>query len=106
MSGGEAEFFYQGNLVLSGVVFALGALGFLWKRDAIGMFLCIELMLNAANLALVTFAQAFGQAQGIAAFIFVLTVAAAEAGVGLALFIKVFIEKSTIQSARLNLLRD
>ena len=96
----------QTNLLLSAIIFALGALGFLWKRDAIGIFLCVELMLNACNLAFVTFAQAFGEPGGVAAFIFILTVAAAESGVGLALFIKIFNEKETIAAETMASLRD
>lgn len=98
--------FYQGNLILASLLFSIGAFGFVWKRDAIGMFLCIELMINAANLAFVTFAQARGLADGIAAFLFILTVAAAESAVGLALFIKVFMEKETIETDRLSMLKD
>lgn len=100
------ETFIQGNLLLAAMVFSIGAFGFLWKQNAIGIFLCIELMLNASNLALVTLAQASGKAEGIAFFIFVITVAAAEAGIGLALFIKVFNEKETLDVDRLALLRD
>lgn len=88
------------------MLFSLGAFGVLWKQNAIGIFLCIELMLNAANLAFVTFAQASGQADGIAVFIFIVTVAAAEAGIGLALFIKIFNEKKTIEADTMSMLRD
>ncbi len=100
------EMLFQGNLLLAAMVFSIGAFGFLWKQDAIGVFLCIELMLNASNLAFVTFAQASGRAEGTAAFIFIITVAAAEAGVGLALFIKVFIEKKSIETGEMTLLKD
>ena len=100
------EALYQGNLLLAALIFSIGAFGFLWKRNAIGIFLCIELMLNAANLAFVTLAQASGQARGVAIFIFVITVAAAEAGSGLALFIKVFNEKETLDADAMTMLRD
>lgn len=100
------EQFFQGNLILAAVIFAIGAFGFLWKRSAIGMFLCIELMLNAANLIFVTLAQASGRAEGIAIYIFVITIAAAEAGIGLALFIKVFNEKNGINADTMSMLHD
>lgn len=104
MNGMESLF--QGNLMLAGIVFAIGAFGFMWKQDAIGIFLCIELMLNACNLAFVSFAQSMGRSDGIAAYVFILAIAAAESGVGLALFIKVFIEKKTIEADEMNLLKD
>ena len=100
------ELMFQLNLILAAVLFSIGAFGFIYKQDAIGMFLCIELMLNACNLSFVSFAQALGRPDGIAAFIFILTVAAAESGVGLALFIKVFIEKQTIQADKMVMLHD
>ncbi|MBI1784097.1 NADH-quinone oxidoreductase subunit NuoK [Candidatus Sumerlaeota bacterium] len=100
------EILFQGNLLLAAIIFSIGAFGFLWKQDAIGLFLCVELMLNASNLAFVSFAQAMGRPEGIAAFIFILTVAAAEAGVGLALFIKVFGEKNNIEADEMDMLRD
>jgi NADH-quinone oxidoreductase subunit K len=100
------DFFFQGNLLLAALLFALGAFGFLWKQHAIGIFLCIELMLNASNIAFVTLAQASGRPEGIAVFIFIITVAAAEAGVGLALFIKVFNEKESIEADALSMLHD
>ena len=100
------EFVFQGNLLLAAMIFAIGAFGFLWKQDAIGIFMCIELMLNAANLAFVTLAMAIGDPGGIALYVFVITVAAAEAGVGLALFIKVFKEQESIDVDSLSMLRD
>lgn len=100
------EFFYQGNLLLAALMFAIGAFGFLWKQNAIGVFLCIELMLNASNVAFVTLAQASGRPEGIAVFIFIITVAAAESGVGLALFIKVFNEKESIDVDSMSMLHD
>lgn len=100
------DFLFQSNLLLAAIVFAIGAFGFLWKQDAIGIFLCIELMLNASNLAFVTLAQASGRPEGFAVFIFIITVAAAEAGIGLALFIKVFNEKETIDADTMAMLRD
>lgn len=100
------EMFFQNNLLLAALIFCLGAFGVLWKQNAIGIFMCIELMLNAANLAFVTFAMASGRPDGIAIFIFIVTVAAAEAGIGLALFIKIFNEKDTIDADALAMLHD
>lgn len=100
------EVYYQGNLLLAALIFAVGAFGFLWKKNAIGIFLCIELMLNASNIAFVTLAQASGRPEGFAIFIFIVTVAAAEAGIGLALFIKIFNEKETIDADTMSLLHD
>ena len=97
---------YQINLTLAVLIFAVGAFGFLWKRDAIGMFLCVELMLNAVNLAFVTLAQAMGHADGFAIYVFIITVAACEAGIGLALFIKVFNEKEILDVDRMTMLKD
>src|SRR5438552_3859954 len=91
-------FMITGNLVLSLAVFTIGILGILWKRNAIAIFMCIELMFNAANLAFITFAQSLGKPEGVAVFLFVITIAAAEAAVGLALFIKVFNDQNTIEA--------
>ena len=100
------DYIFQGNILLAALIFAIGAFGFIWKQDAIGIFLCIELMLNASNLAFVTLAQAWGRPEGIAIFIFIITVAAAEAGIGLALFIKMFHEKETIAADAMTMLHD
>jgi NADH-quinone oxidoreductase subunit K len=62
-------------------------------------------MFNAANLAFITFAQSLGKPEGVAVFLFVITIAAAEAAVGLALFIKVFNDKETIDADEMNLLQ-
>ena len=100
------DYIFQGNILLAALIFAIGAFGFIWKQDAIGIFLCIELMLNASNLAFVTLAQAWGRPEGIAIFIFIITVAAAEAVIGLALFIKMFHEKETIAADAMTMLHD
>jgi NADH-quinone oxidoreductase subunit K len=99
------EMMNNGNLVAAVAIFTIGALGILIKRDAISIFMCIELMLNAANLAFITFAQSLGRPEGVAVFLFVITVAAAEAAVGLALFIKIFNDKETIEADSLDLLQ-
>ena len=95
----------DGNLILAVTIFTIGVLGILWKRNAISIFMCIELMFNAANLAFITFAQSLGKPEGVAVFLFVITVAAAEAAVGLALFIKIFNDKENIEADTLDLLQ-
>jgi NADH-quinone oxidoreductase subunit K len=77
-------------LVLSAMLFTIGAVGVLVRRNAIVVFMCIELMLNAANLALVTFARVYGNLEGQIAAFFVMVVAAAEVVVGLAIIVTIF----------------
>ena len=74
-------------LVLGAILFSIGALGVIIRRNVITMFMCIELMLNAVNLTLLTFARHFDQVDGQIFVFFVMTVAAAEAAVGLALIV-------------------
>ncbi|CAN5196136.1 NADH-quinone oxidoreductase subunit NuoK [soil metagenome] len=81
---------FASNLILSILLFTIGILGVMWKRNAISLFMSIELMLNAANLAFVSFAYQLGLLQGGILVLFIMTVAAAEAGVGLAIFIALF----------------
>ena len=92
-------------LMLAAVLFAIGTVGALTRRNGIGIFLSIELMLNAANLTLVAFSRQMGQLDGQIVVFFVMAVAAAEAAVGLALFIAVFRSRRTIDVNRLNLMR-
>ncbi len=82
--------------MLSMVLFSLGALGVLLKRNAILVFMSVELMLNAANLALVAFARHWGHEDGHLFVFFVITVAAAEVAVGLALIVAIFRSKRSI----------
>ena len=91
------EAYFSQNILLSLVLFSLGVLGVFWQRNALSVFMAIELMLNAANLALINFAQRFGDASGGALVLFVVTVAAAEAGVGLAIFIRLYRQRTTIE---------
>jgi NADH-quinone oxidoreductase subunit K len=81
---------FASNLVLSAVLFTIGILGVMWKRNAISLFMSVELMLNAANLTFVSFAYQMGLLDGGILVLFIMTVAAAEAGVGLAIFISMF----------------
>ncbi len=92
-------------LVLSAVLFLLGVLGVLVRRNALVIYMSIELMLNAANLAFVAFAAADGGLEGQLAVFFVMTVAAAEVAVGLALLVTVFRTKKTIDIDTLHQLK-
>ena len=91
-------------LFFSAVLFAIGVFGVLIRRNAIIVFMCVELMLNAVNLTFVAFAQAYGVAGQVFVF-FVMTVAAAEAAVGLAIIIALFRHKQTVNLQNINLLK-
>ena len=82
--------------VLSGLLFTMGAVGFLVRRDPIVMFMCVELMLNAGNLLFVAAARYLGVVDGQVYVFFVMTVAAAEVAVGLAIIVAIFRRKTTI----------
>jgi len=92
-------------LALSAILFTIGVAGVLVRRNLIVMLMSIELMLNAVNLAFVAFARARGSVDGQAIVFFVMTVAAAEAAVGLAIMISVFRNRETINADELNLMR-
>ena len=77
-------------IVLSAILFSIGAAGFLIRRNAIVAFMCVELMLNASNLALVTYSRVYGNLDGQVAAFFVMVVAAAEVVVGLAIIVTIF----------------
>lgn len=81
---------------LSAILFTLGALGVLLRRNAIIVFMSIELMLNAANLLFVAFARGFGALNGQIYVFFVIAVAAAEVAVGLALIVAIFRSRQTV----------
>jgi NADH-quinone oxidoreductase subunit K len=91
--------------VLSAVLFGLGIVGFLFKRNIITMFMSIELMLNAVNLAFVAFGRSLGQLQGQVFVFFVIVVAAAEAAVGLAIVILIQRNRKTLNVERVDLLK-
>src|SRR5437763_14294945 len=91
-------------LGLSAVLFCLGVLGFLIKRNIITIFMSIELMLNAVNLSFVAFAAELGKLSGQVFVLFVMVVAAAEAAVGLSIIIAVFRARETLNVHRVNLL--
>ena len=92
-------------LVLSAVLFSLGVVGFLIKRNIITMFMSIELMLNAVNLSFVAFAYQWHEVKGQIVVFFVMMVAAAEAAVGLAIIIAVFRVRATLAVDRINLMK-
>ena len=92
-------------LVLSGVLFALGALGVLIRRNAIVMFMSVELMLNAANLAFVGFARDLEEVSGQVFVFFIIAVAAAEVAVGLALIVAIYRSRSSIDVDRVSELK-
>jgi NADH-quinone oxidoreductase subunit K len=90
-------------LAVSAILFSLGATGVLMRRNAIIIFMCIELMLNAVNLAFVALSQQLGPDGQVFVF-FVMTVAAAEAAVGLAIVIAVFRHRESVNLENINLL--
>lgn len=92
-------------LILSGLIFSIGVLGFLIRRNILIIFMCIELMLNAVNLSLVAFAREFASMQGQVFVFLVMTVAAAEAAVGLAIIIAFFRNKRSANVDDLNLMK-
>jgi len=92
-------------LVLSAVLFGLGVVAFLFKRNIITMFMAIELMLNAVNLAFVAFSRMLGQLQGQVYVFFVIVVAAAEAAVGLAIILLIARNRESLNIERVDLLK-
>ncbi len=92
-------------LGLSAILFALGTYGVLTRRNAIVIFMCIELMLNAVNLSFIALSHHLGNIDGQIFVFFVMTVAAAEAAVGLALMITFFRNKESIDVDDVNLLK-
>jgi NADH-quinone oxidoreductase subunit K len=92
------------SLFFSAVLFTIGVIGVLTRRNAIIVFMCVELMLNAVNLSFVAFAQVYGAAGQVFVF-FVMTVAAAEAAVGLAIIIALFRHRQTVNLSSINLLK-
>ncbi len=92
-------------LILSAFMFAVGVTGVLIRRNAIVVFMCIELMLNSANLTLVAFSSFLGNPIGQVFVFFVMTVAAAEAAVGLAIIIAIFRNKLTVNIDEINIFK-
>jgi NADH-quinone oxidoreductase subunit K len=92
-------------LVLSALLFAIGGVGVLVRRNAIVVFMCVELMLNACNLAFVTFARQHGNLEGQVIAFFVMIVAAAEVVVGLAIIVTIFRTRRSASVDDANLLK-
>jgi NADH-quinone oxidoreductase subunit K len=92
-------------LAISAVLFTLGVLGVLMRRNVIVIFMCVELMLNAVNLTFVALAQNLGVGGQVFVF-FVMAVAAAEAAVGLAIILAVYRHKQSVSLQNMNLLKD
>ena len=90
---------------LSAVLFTIGVAGVLLRRDVIVIFMSIEIMLNAVNLAFVALGRRLGSMDGQVIVFFVMTVAAAEAAVGLAIIISIFRNRQTVNADELNLMR-
>ena len=92
------------SLFFSAILFTIGVVGVLTRRNAIIIFMCVELMLNAVNLTFVALAQQLGVAGQIFVF-FVMAVAAAEAGVGLAIMLAIYRHRHTVNLQDINLLK-
>ncbi len=92
-------------LILSALLFTIGGVGLLIRRNPLVMFMCVELMLNAVNLSFVTFARLFGDVGGQSVVFFVLVVAAAEVVVGLAIIVTVMRRRSRATADDLALLK-
>jgi NADH-quinone oxidoreductase subunit K len=90
---------------LSAALFTIGVAGVLLRRNVIVIFMSIEIMLNAVNLAFIALGRRLGSMDGQAIVLFVMTVAAAEAGIGLAIIISVFRNRETVNADELNLMR-
>ncbi len=92
-------------MVLASILFTIGVVGVLVKRNPIVIFMCVELMLNAANLAFIALGRHFGQVNGQMYVIFSLAVAAAEVSVGLGIIVAIFRSKETINIDEINLMK-
>ena len=92
-------------LILSALLFVLGTIAFFIKKDLITQFLAIEVMLSAGNLAFIAFAKSMGTIDGQIIVFFIITVAAAEAAIGLAIILLVYRKKKSIRSEDMNLMK-
>jgi NADH-quinone oxidoreductase subunit K len=91
-------------LILSAILFTIGVAGVLTRRNGITIFMSIELMVNAVNLTFLAYAKQFGQTHGLIFVFFIMAIAAAEAAVGLAIFISLFHHRDTIDVDEANLM--
>src|SRR5258708_40039230 len=96
----------QQYLIVSALLFAVGLLGVIARRNLLVIYMCIELMLNAANLALVAFSRFTNNLDGQVFVFFVITVAAAEVSVGLALIVALYRKRQTAHVEDLTMMRD
>jgi NADH-quinone oxidoreductase subunit K len=92
-------------LILSAILFSIGVVGFLIRRNIIVIFMSVELMLNAVNLAFVAFSRFLNSMDGQVIVVFVMSVAAAEAAVGLAIIMSIYRTKKTINADEMNLMK-
>jgi len=92
-------------LILSAILFSIGTIGVLTRRNAIVIFMCVEMMLNAVNLTFIAFSRYLGNIDGQIFVFFVMTVAAAEAAVGLALMIAFYKNRESIDVEDVNLMK-
>ena len=92
-------------LIVSAILFAIGTVGVLTRRNAIVIFMCVEMMLNAVNLTFIAFSKYLGNIDGQVFVFFVMTVAAAEAAVGLALMIAFYKNRESIDVEDINLMK-
>ena len=95
----------ENYLILSAIIFAIGTVGVLTRRNAIVIFMCVEMMLNAVNLTLIAFSKYLGNIDGQIFVFFIMTVAAAEAAVGLALMIAFYKNRESIDVEDINLMK-
>lgn len=91
-------------LILSAILFTIGVLGVLTRKNGITMFMAIELMVNAVNLTFIAYARELGQLHGLIFVFFIMAIAAAEAAVGLAIFIALMRHRDTIDVDEANLM--
>ncbi|HLR89398.1 MAG TPA: NADH-quinone oxidoreductase subunit NuoK [Balneolaceae bacterium] len=92
-------------LALSAILFTIGMIGFLTRKNGVVIFMCVELMLNAVNLSLISFSSFHGDISGQVLVFFSLAVAAAEAVIGLAIILAIFRNNLSVDITRINLLR-
>ncbi len=92
-------------LVLSGILFTIGVIGALTRRNAIVVFMCIELMLNAVNISFIALSRFLQSLDGVLFAFFVIAVAAAEAAVGLAIFVMIYRSRETVNVDEVNILK-
>ncbi|MEZ4272020.1 MAG: NADH-quinone oxidoreductase subunit NuoK [Myxococcota bacterium] len=93
-------------VLVAAILFGIGAAGAIIRRNALVLLMSVELMLNAANIVFVAYAKQYGDPHGHALAFFVMAIAAAEAAVGLAIFLGVFRTRQTLDVSELDVLRD